>query len=280
MKKALILATLVVLPLYLWATPITRKQDIDDFLKTTTYVVLDDNAMTEWNFKIQEAVEKFWTITPYKFITRKEFDTLKNDMDKSFLVRLQFRWPKDKIKATYNFMCLVLGAAVDKPTDMPEICSIPLGYESANQMSWGYKLAGFLRFIQAHIRRLQENPSLISSEPLDFYNKNIRAIGDHEIWVVRTDLAPDIRSLEQLRKNYSGVIRVVKPEDIEKAINEKNEHVIYLHKVGPESSNLQARVYKVLLGAGDDNIYYFDYHMMSKSNGDGLLKKDLKRMSR
>ena len=93
MKKTLILATLVVLPLYLWATPITRKQDIDDFLKTTTYVVLDDNAMTEWNFKIQEAVEKFWAITPYKFITRKEFDTLKNDMDKSFLVRLQFRWP-------------------------------------------------------------------------------------------------------------------------------------------------------------------------------------------
>ena len=39
-------------------------------------------------------------------------------------------------------------------------------------------------------------------------------------------------------------------------------------------------MYKCLIGAGDDKFYYFDYHMMSASKGDGLLKEDFKRLNR
>lgn len=261
------------------AKPLIRAEDLETFYKTTTYVVLDNNPMSEWNLKIREVVENAWTITPYKFINDTEFEAMRGDFDKSFLVRIKVRFPNDKVKAYYNFMTVCLGAAVQDVTDMPEVCSIPLGYEAVDQSSWAYKLSGFVRFAQNHINTLKNNPTLISKEPFDFYNKNVASVKSKELWVLELDLAPDTRTLQNIRKNYNGVVRVVKKEDIEKAIDEKKPNVIYLHKVGPEGTRLQARIYKALIGAGDDQLYYFDYHTMSKKNGDGFLKKDFKRIN-
>ena len=256
-----------------------RAEDIETFYKTTTYVVLDNNPMSEWSVEIRDAVEKFWTATPYKFINDTEFEQMKGDMDKSFLVRLKVRFPKDKVKTFYNFMTVCLGAAVADVTDMPEVCSIPLGYEAVDQTSWGYKLGSFVRCAQKHIANLRENPSLISSDPFEFYNKNMGDVHNKELWVLEQDLAPDTRSLRQIRDNYRGTVKVVKPEDIKKAIEERNPNVVFLHKVGPEGTRLQARIYKAIIGAGGDKIYYFDYHNQSSRNGDGLLKKDFKRLN-
>ena len=88
----------MVLPELVSAGPITRKEDIDRFLKTTTYVVLDNNPMSEWNMKIRDAVQQSWTITPYKFINDTEFEQMRGDADKSFLVRMKVRFPEDKVK--------------------------------------------------------------------------------------------------------------------------------------------------------------------------------------
>ena len=163
---------------------------------------------------------------------------------------------------------------------MPEVCSLPLGYDAVNQDSWSYKLLGFVRFAQNHIKLIYDNPGLISSNPLDYYNRNIPDLKDKEIWMVEKDIAPDVRTIAKIRDAYKGVVRIVKPEDIEQAIADRKDNVVYLHKVGPEGTRMQARIYKTLLGAGDDRIYYFDYHMMSKSKGDGFLKKDFKRISK
>jgi len=93
---------------------LVRPEDIKAFLKSTTYVVLEDNPMAAYNFKIKEAVEKSWTITPYKFITAKEFETMRQDIDKSFLVLVMMKFDKDKIQAVYNFLSLSMGAAVKR----------------------------------------------------------------------------------------------------------------------------------------------------------------------
>ena len=88
-----------------------------------------------------------------------------------------------------------------------------------------------------------------------------------------------MKRLVILRKSLK-IIHVKWIFRIEKAIAEKNPNVVYLHKVGPEGGRLQARCYKVVLGAGDDQIYYFDYHTVSKSEGDGLLDSDFKKMNK
>jgi hypothetical protein len=242
--------------------------------------VKDNNPMSEWSIKIEEAVKQGWTLTKVEFINDTEFEKMRGDMDKSFLVRIKVRYPDDKVRAFYEFMTFTNGAAVKDVVDMPEVCSIPLGYDAVNQDSWSYKLLSFVRFAQNHIKLIADNPSLISSNPLDYYNRNIADLKDKEIWMVERDLAPDMRTIAKIRDAYKGVVRIVKPEDIEQAIAEKKDNVVFLHKVGPEGTRMQARIYKTLLGAGDDKIYYFDYHMWSKSKGDGFLKKDFKRISK
>ncbi len=83
-----------------------------------------------------------------------------------------------------------------------------------------------------------------------------------------------------MRKLYPHPFKIVTKDDLEKAIAEKNENIVYLHKVGPEGTRLQARCYKILIGAGDDQFYYFNYHMINrnKKRGDGFLPKDFKKI--
>jgi phosphopantetheinyl transferase (holo-ACP synthase) len=259
---------------------LVRSEDVKAFLKSTTYVVLEDNPMSGYNFKIKEAIEKSWTITPFKFISSKEFETLRQDIDKSFLVLVQMKFEKDKIPAVYNFMSLSMGAAVKKITDMPDVCSLPLSYFSVPEDEYIYKIESLLRFMQNHIKLIDQNPTLIKNNIFEYYNKNTKEIKGKELWVVENDIEKNTRALAQIRKNYSYTVKVVKTDAIEKAIAEKNPNVVYLHKVGPSGTRLQARCYKIVIGAGDDQIYYFDYHTITKSEGDGLLESDFKKMGR
>ena len=281
MKKITILLLLLGVSFFALAERhVTSHDDIKRFLATTTYVVLEDNPMSEYNRNIRRAVEGSWDITPYEFITASEFEELRSDIDKSFLVMLQVRFQRDRLEATYNFLSIVLGAAVRRHTDMPDISSVPLSYSSVPEHSYAYKLESLVRFTQNHIRLLNEDPSLISSNIFDHYNKNRRDAKQKELWLLERDVERSIRSLSAIRNLYPHPVRLVSQEDIEQAIAERNEDVVFLHKVGPEGTRLQARCYKVLIGAGDDQFYYFDFHMISKKRGDGFLAKDFKKIAR
>lgn len=281
MKRITLFTLLICFSISIFAERnLVRPEDVKAFLKSTTYVVLDDNPMSGYNFKMKEVIEKSWSITPYKFITTKEFDKMRQDIDKSFLVLVQMKFDKDKIPAVYNFLCVSMGAAVKNITDMPDVCSIPLSYDKVPEDNYIYKLEGLVRFIQNHIKLIDQNPALIKNNIFDYYNKNTKDIKGKELWVVENDLEKNTRALAQIRKNYNYTVKVVTTETIEKAIAEKNPNVVYLHKVGPEGGRLQARCYKVVMGAGDDQIYYFDYHTISKSEGDGLLDSDFKKMNK
>lgn len=279
MRKLITLFCLIFLSTVTFADRyVARHQDIKTFLGTTTYVVLEDNPMSEYNFKIKKAVENSWKITPYEFISATEFEEMRTDISKSFLVKLQVKFSGDKLEATYHFLSVVLGAAVNKHTDMPDICSVPLGYSSVHEDSYTYKLESLVRFAQNHIRILDEDPSLIKSNIFQHYNKNRKETSEKELWLLEKDLDKSVRSLADIRKKYPHVVRIVTPDDIEAAIAEKNDKVVFLHKVGPEGTRLQARCYKILIGAGDDQFYYFDYHMISKKKGDGFLASDFKKI--
>ncbi len=258
----------------------TTKADIDAFLKSTTYLVLHKNQMSEWNFKMPDAVRQSWTLTPFQVINYQQFEQMRHDPDKSFIIRMKFKFPEDKIKAPYKFMVIVRGAKTDDLNAMPELASMPLGYASSDQDSWAYKLEGLLRFAQHHILYLQQHPDQIGKNPLLIYNKNLPSLKGKELWLVKSDLTAKVNSVSKIRKYYDGRVRIVAKEDIRKAIKAKRKDVVYLHKVGPEGHLTKARVYKALLGAGDDRMYYFDYHNYSKKKGDGLLKKDFKRLNK
>lgn len=279
MKRLVVLLCLLGVSASIFADRyVARHEDIKTFLETTTYVVLESNPMSEYNIKIKKAVEKSWDITPYKFIKASEFEEMRHDIDKSFLVQLKVKFDRDRLNATYNFLCVVLGAAVDNHTDLPDIASIPLSYDKVPEENYAYKLESLIRFTQEHIKMLNNNPDKIHSDIFDQYNKNRKETREKELWLLERDIDKDIRSLVDIRRVYPHTVKIVSEEDIEQAITEKNKDVVYLHKVGPEGTRLQARCYKILIGAGDDQFYYFDYHMINKRKGDGFLKKDFRKI--
>lgn len=282
MKRLLLLATLLTAMAKIASAEryVPTQADVERFYKTKTYVVLQNNPMSEYNMKIKEAVEKSWTITPYEFINSTQFDDMRKDPEKSFIVLIQVKFPGDKIEATYNFLSVLLGSAVKKITDMPEICGIPVSYANVDEYSWAYKTKAMVLFLQNHIKLMKEKPEIISSNMFEYYNKNRGDIHSKELWVVEKDLAKEARSLATLRKYYTYTIKVVKPEDIENAIEKNDTNVVFLHKVGPEGTRLQARCYIMIIGIGENKLYYWNYHMIKNKDDDGLLIKDLKKLER
>lgn len=259
---------------------LVRSSDVQAFLNSKTYVVLENNPTSQYNIEIRDAVERSWTITPYEFITAKQFDEMRKDIDKSFLVLIQMRFDRDKVAPIYNFLSISMGAAVKKITDMPDICSVPLGYKEVPEDSYTYKLEGLIRFMQGYINDIKADPSLIKKNAFKIYNNNVSQVKGKELWVTETDLEKSVRSLNNLRKYYKHTVKVVKPEDIQLAIQHKKPNVLFTHKVGPEGTRLQWRIWKMIFSAEDGKMYYYNMHTISKSKGDGFLSKDLKKLNK
>ncbi len=255
------------------------EKDYQTFLKSKTLVVMDNNPMSDFNFKIKEVMKNVWTLTEYDFITEQEFEDKKSDSSYSFLLSTTVTFSVDKTKARYTFLSLLLGESESAVRDMPDLCSIPLSYLRVEDDSYAYKMDAFVRFIQDHVNLMVAQPNLIKSNVFKHYNKNIQSLKNKTLLLVKDDLSSDVNTQQKIQKSYPYDIKIVTQEEVETAIEAKDPNIVFLHKVGPEGTKYKARCYKILIGAADSRFYYFDYHMVSKKKPDGLLESDLKRMS-
>ena len=257
---------------------IPSREDINAFFKSKTLIVLEDNPLLEYNIKIKEVVQRDWKITDYEFIFYKEFDKKRLDPQFSFLLINKVYFEKDRLGVTYKFLSLLLGGNPGRISRMPDICSVPLGYFNVDEESYVYKLGSIIRFIQNHVKLINDNPNLISSNIFKFYNKNISDIKNKVFMVIEEELGKEVNTLTKIKKVYPYEVRFVSRSDIEKAIDNKEENIVYLHKVGPEGTRKKARCYKMIIGVDDSKFYYFDYHMINDKKPDGFLLSDFKKM--
>lgn len=259
---------------------VPTRADVEQFFKTKTLVVLEDNPLMEYNILIQEVMKREWTITPFEIISYKEFEEKRKDPAYSFLVLVQTRFERDKTNAKYKFLDVLLGGNYFRINEMPALVQVPLAYEEVEEHSYIYKLGTLVRFIQNHIRLIYEKPEIISANVFKYYNNNIADIRNKVLYVTEDDLAPEVNSERKIKAIYPYKVRITTPEEIEKAIQEKNPDVVFLHKVGPEGTRMKARCYKVIIGADDARFYYFDYHNIDDKHPDGFLASDFKKLSK
>jgi hypothetical protein len=258
---------------------IPTKNDLARFPTTKTFVVLEDNILSEYNLIIKEVMPQEWKMTSYDFISWKEFEQKRMNAGFSFIMLNQVKFQKDKMNTKYNFICLVLGGTNYSLNQMPDLCSLPVSYYGIGDLEYSYKLGIFLRFMQNHVKMLMEKPNLAGENILQYYNKNISGIKGKTLYLVADDMAKDVNTLSKIKKIYPGEVKLVTPDEIQKAIADKMD-VVLLHKVGPAGSREKARCYKILIGAADAKIYYFDYHMINEKNPDGFLASDFKKINK
>lgn len=254
-------------------------EEYQAFLNTKTLVVMDANPMSDFNFKIKEVMESVWTLTDFEFITNEEFEDKRNDPAYSFLLTTVATFDADKTKARYNFLSLLLGETDTQVRDLPDLCSLPLSYLRVEDTSYAYKLEAFVRFMQDHVNLMNKQPELIKANAFKYYNNNVKSLVGKTLYLVKEDLAPEVNSLAKIKSIYPYDVKIVSQEEVEDAIERKDNKVVFMHKVGPEGTKYKARCYKILIGADSSTFFYFDYHMVNKKNRDGLLPKDFKKMA-
>ena len=282
MKKLILIVSACLLSGALLAQVVyvPNKEDLGKLLNTKTYVVLEESPMSDFNFAIKEVMESNWTLTPFEFIKDSEFEKLSTNENFSFLYTSLLNFEKDKTESRYVFLHLSLGGANLSVDDLRDMVSVPLAYFGTDGENYIYKLGTIVRFMQNHIKLINEKPELISNNIFKFYNDNIKDIHTKTLYLVQDELSSEISTPARIKSVYPFKFKVVTREEINKAIEDRNDEVVFLHKVGPEGKKSEARCYKIVIGAADANFYYFDYHMITDKNPDGLLESDLKKMAK
>lgn len=255
-------------------------EDLDHFRTTKTYVVLSDNPMAEYNFEIQDAVKKYWDITEYEFIKFDEFGEKSADKNASFLYVAAVNFEKDKSHTRYKFLCVSLGGDHVSIDDMKDVANLPLSYHGVDEDRYTYKLGTMVKFLQDHIRLITENPSMVSQNVYKHYNDNMADVRQKTLYMLEEELDKPVSSEARIRQVYPYAVKIVEPEEIKELIMAGDENAVFLHKVGPEGKQMNARVYKILIGAADGKFYYFDYHKVNTKKPDAFLESDFKKLAK
>ena len=280
MQRTILCFLLVSFSLLVSAQYVPTPEDLDHFLTTKTLVVKDKNPINTYDAEIEEVMANEWNITEYEIIPFSEFEEKRQNPEFSFLFLATVVFENDKLNARYRFLNVSLGGDYFHIGMMPDLVSVPVSYSNVEDESYNYKLGLLVRFAQQHLRLIHANPEIISNNVFKHYNDNMKDVKQKTLYLLEDEMANDVNSTSRIKKVYPHDFKLVSREEIRQAITDRDENVVFLHKVGPEGTRLKARCYKVLIGAADASFYYFDYHMINDKKPDGFLSKDLKKISR
>jgi len=281
MKKLFFITILSLLSSLLWAQKeVPSKSELKQFKQSKTLVVLSDDPFGGYNFKIKEAFNNTWKVTPFEFISTADYEAKRQDKSYSFLTFDEVWFDKDKTKAKYNFLSLTLGGKYKTQKEMPQLCTIPVSYADVDEDNYLYKLTALIQIIQNHIHFVESTPGLTDINVTKKINDNAYQLKDKELYVIKDELTKAINTEAKFKSLYPYAFKFVTREELEKAIDEKKANIAFLHKVGPEGTKRKARCYNTIIGSKDAEMYYFSYHMINDKYKDGLLEKDLKKIAK
>jgi len=279
MKSLLIIISLLISLQIIAQKSVGSPEELKALMKTKTLVVITDSQLSEYNVEIKEAVKKSWKLTEYEFISEADYEKKRTDVNYSFLTLDDVMYEKDNSKSQYTFLCLSLGGKYATTSDAPQLCTVPLSYQGADEDTYAYKIGTIINFVQEHILLTLNDPSLNDNNIINHYNKNIESIKDKTLYIVRDELGSEVNSEAEIKKVYPYKFKLVEREEVEEAIDDNDDSVVFLHKVGPTGTKYFGRCFKVIIGAADAKMYYYDYHMVNEKNPDGMLEKDFKKLA-
>lgn len=280
MRKYIILISVIFLAQISFSQKeVPTAEQLNLFKKSKTYFVLDASMMSRYNFKIKDVAKGIWN-NSFEFIKRSEFEEKRMSESNSFVTFDKVWFTKDKTKAEYYFLCLSLGGNYKNEKDMPQLCTVPVSYVDVDEESYIYKLSAFLQILQDHIKMIENTSHVNKVNVIQQYNKNAFKIKEKELYVIKDELDKSINTESKFKTIYPYKFKFVSREILEDAIDNKLENVVFLHKVGPEGTQRKARCWKTIIDAETSELYYFNYHMISANKRDGLLEKDLKKISK
>lgn len=293
MKRIFTLVLSVIASVTMFAQrPTATINQVNDMLQgATLYVVLDNNPINDYNSEIRKAVEKNWTLTPFKFIHLDVLDSTKLQNPKNaFLTPVTMVFGEDKDSVKYMFLSLLIGGEYETINDLPEVCTFPLCYEGSDEFEMTYKLPAIIAFFNKHVQTIPSNPALLKDKKFASYTKKKKNISRKTIYLVKDEQSPLFDEASEISAiNPLAKVSVCEDRDaLEKVIRRKEANTLFLHIVGwtdeemvQNGEMIPGRCYKILLDT-EGNLYYFAFHKMggnASPNLKGMQAKDWKTLA-
>jgi len=251
-----------------------RRRHYRAFEESTTLIVIDANPFTDFNDRLKEELDRFWTITPYEFITFDEFQRKRTSDKYSFMVLAEIK--QRNVPHVYKFINFVLGDPDRDFNRMPDLGSAPLAFKDADEETYLYKMGTFVQFMQNYAEEAGRQQHMRLTRFLNVRDSHVQEM---ELWLLEEELAPQINTVEKIQEYYPYPVRIVTKEDIRDAISQQREDVAFLHKIGPKGTVRVGKCWKFIVTT-DGKVLYSNDHHVDATTYDALLIEDLERMAR
>ncbi|MDR0566758.1 MAG: hypothetical protein LBG47_06965 [Prevotellaceae bacterium] len=271
MKHILTIAALVALLGHARAadrTAVTADQLAAFFKSTTCVVATNDNII--FDAFLNDAVKRFWTITPYKVVSKTEFDALRTDESASFLMLTKVVESKDKLKRPYLYLSLLMGSknAGSSLDLMPEVASIPLACESAEGDIPAVMLNPMVLFVQKHAEKIKEKSfaeRLLASfqQRLQAYNYSMSQLKGKVIYICKSDVDVKV-NIREMEAKHGNLLRFVDKDGIARVVSEREANAAVAFTVYPQGAEKGAYGYKMVMDT-EGELYYYYYETKPKN---------------
>lgn len=253
------------------------KSNFRNFSSKTTVVVLDPDGMTD--AAIRDAVVKEWKISPYKFCTYSEYQEIKGDTSLFFLLLQKGRYKREAAEGI-EYMTLVRGGGETKNTILkhPELISLPLrgiGDESGRFFSF---IPAYINIIQSHIGKIADGILLAYAGELAYSNRSYDDLAEKRILFATQDIGFKTER-DEIKWQFRGRADEVSEDEVIEALHSAKKDVVVSVVVAPAQLQKGGYCYKMLIGAGDRELYLFKKHKLSARNPKGFTREDIKRIS-
>jgi hypothetical protein len=272
LKKYIFVFALGILSLGALANPkLASKQQIGMFINSKTYIVLE-NANISYNVLIKDAVQNYWKSTEFEFIDQQEFEKRRSESKYSFLVLLTGVYDKDPNGVSYNYISLILGDAANDLTKMPELCSIPLSYSDDFNNDYDYVIPAIVKFMQKHVKNLENERFLISLNGLKYYNRST-GFKDKVLLFNKDMMASDADSPEKINTVYPYYVKLLSASEIQEELSTNPANALFHFHVGPAQNSGAGKCFEMIFDV-EGNLYYYNYRKITNDNEDGFNLKD------
>lgn len=261
---------------------IAEDKDVQEFYKTKTMVVLNGDLLTDYDSVMEDAIKRFWKITPYQFIKPEEFKDYMNKKGHSFLVLTNITLKIRKNTLDFKLLNVLLAGKVKNINNMPDLGSVPILFKEIGDVGHTfYKLYSVVQFIQKNIEYLSKNPGQSTGKMVHYYNSQSKKLKDKELWLLDYELDEEINTVSKIQKVYPHKVKIVEEDELAEAIINQNKDIAFLFKVASikEEDGGAGRCIKLIMTV-DGDLLYIDQEPVNESKPDALLLRDLKKMAK
>lgn len=254
----------------------TRREKIKDFTSKTTKVVMSGDEILDE--ALREAVTTSWSLSPYEFCSKDEFNALKTNAGHYFLLVVKGQ-EKKEYEPGIDLLTLVKGGpeAAKGINEMLEVVSFPL---RSAQLPSGRELAllpAIIKVMQG-LTKTMTSSEMKAYSSLNSYNKNLGKIKNRQLYIPAEDIAPQVdgKTLGKLDQD----IFITDEDEVDGILARGAYNAVVSFVVAPADPVDGSVCYKMLFTADTQELLYFKKHRIGSRRGRGFLPDDLKEIKK